>query len=314
MRSTDQTSNRLRATLHAKAGVVDPPMSDFELDRHDVLDMSDVVRVEVGQLSGGHRRMLKGAAAAGAVFAAVSIGYFASRRRTNPTVVHTVTSAIAPTTVPPVADGLLPLVPTWVPAGFQLWSTTADYREAIVTSSNWAMSQVDLTRVASSIAPIDAAQEAKLRRDADAAVVAHLPVVASASLASKTDGPVTVELRRMDGIPNVICLVVHGDHLCGARNFVATPGALVVARVVVDGTWLVAAAAPATKTSGGDAQAPVVLHGGSDSGERGVLLRGAVHPRAGGWALTLFEPGASLGSYDVELGGESMGGALRPAR
>ena len=539
MKSSDQTSNRLRATLRTKADDIDPPVRDFDpnrrvdLDLHDLPDRPDLAMADRPHHFGSNRRVLFGAAAAVAVLAVASIGYMASSRRGTPAVVHTVNSAAAPTTVPPATGGLLPLAPTWVPDGFQLWSidtmpdmssskfmgkpmptmassgttpsiqrfqatddptrliqvqvltvpswpsgagvtevmvrgqhgiglgsagrdavqgavlswkedgvqiaafgdgvdttalvafldglswrstdpfqgfalpnsgtwaltldqrggaavvpaspaleftyvdptrtdksgqpyrfevwtvkanafgetgisrpfypdgfafspdgssfspdgsslsyfaagnrvlsTTADHRSANVTSPNWAMSQADLTRVATSIAPADAAQVAKLRRDADAAVVAHIPVVASGSLASKTEGPVIVELRGMDGKPNVICLAVHGDHSCGARNFVSTSGTPVVANLMVDGTWLVAAAAPATNASTGAAQAVAIYDGDSNGGEGEAPLPGAVHARAGGWALTLVEPGTSVGSYDVEIGGESVGGALRPA-
>ena len=188
---------------------------------------------------------------------------------------------------------------------------TADGRWAEVTAPNWSLSRADLTRVATSVAPIDAAREASLRSEADANVVAHLPVMASAALDSATAGTVTVEVRGTGGDPNVVCLVVKGQRSCGARYLLTLPTSPIDANLVVDGTWLVAAVAPATRSTGG-AQMPEIRDGGPTGGVLGAPLPGAMHTRDKGWAISLATVPASVTSYTVGLGQHVVGGNFRP--
>jgi hypothetical protein len=175
------------------------------------------------------------------------------------------------------------------------------------------MSRADLTRVATSVAPVDAAHLASLRREADANVVAHLPVMASAALDSATAGTVTVEVRGTGGDPNVVCLVVKGQRSCGARYLLTLPNSPIDASVIVGDTWLVAAVAPAHASTGA-AQTPEVHDGGPNGGALGALLPGATRASVGGWTMTLVAPSDSVTSYSVGLAGHLVGGDFRPTR
>jgi hypothetical protein len=203
--------------------------------------------------------------------------------------------------------------PTYTAAANEVRSATADGRSAEVISPNWSMSRADLTRVATSVAPVDAAHLASLRREADANVVAHLPVMASAALDSATAGTVTVEVRGTGGDPNVVCLVVKGQRSCGARYLLTLPTSPIDASVIVDGTWLVAAIAPAHASTGA-AQTPEVHDGGPNGGALGALLPGATRASVGGWTMTLVAPSDSVTSYSVGLAGHLVGGDFRPTR
>lgn len=182
-----------------------------------------------------------------------------------------------------------------------------------VASPNWTMSRADLARVTASVALVDAAHEAALRIAADSTVAAHLPVMASAVLTSRTRGSVTVEVRGTRGSANVVCLVVRGTRSCGTRYLLSTPESPVDASLLVDGTWMVAAAAPANDLATGAAQTPYVFDGGPHGDSLETQLPGAVHAHAGNWNVVLVEPRSAVGSYSVSLGEHVVGGGSRPS-
>jgi hypothetical protein len=508
MTTKDQVGERVRVTLHAKAASVDPKPHTFDPTRRSGLDRSDFSPVEFGRASSTGRRLWVGSAAAAALLVAVSIGVVVATGGGKPASVHTLGGAGAPTTTTRTAATALPLVPGWVPEGFQLWSideislpaslqpdvapanqrfedgndpsrvvqvrvyphvleptgpnaaavtvrglpgvsltgayleggdaggthslmwqehgvqlaavgqgidlsdmvqfldgltwrgsdplqgfapaadarwrltfdqpggaavlaapalsltyvdpshtdatgsplrldvltsranaaapsdpakplaadgssldyvaaanqltaVSADGRSAQVTSENWSMSKADLTRVATSVASVDATRIAALHRDAAAAMSTRLPVIATASLDSATIGPVTVEVRGKAGTSNALCLVVSGARVCGDYTPLTRSATPMDAGVLVDGTWLVVAVAP--DTSSGAAQHPEIRDGGPDGGALGTRVSGWVDAHADGWAMTLVAPPASIDWYTVALGRRSVGGNFRPA-